>query len=112
MKKYGIARKLIPAAILGALLTGCVSNPLKFPPCDMSKATVLGESEGSSLGAMVLGFIPINQNERFNSAYTEAVTKLGGTCLKDPVIEERWFWAYVFNGYIFKVKGTVVKEGK
>ncbi len=78
----------------------------------MTNATVLGESEGSSVGVMLFNIIPINQNARFTTAYEEAVSRLGGTCLADPVIEERWYWAYLFNGYIFKVKGTVVKEKK
>jgi hypothetical protein len=28
--------------------------------------------------------------------------------LTDVTIEERWFWAWVLNGYIFHVKGTAV----
>jgi len=105
-------RKLVLITIIGALLAGCVSDPLKLPKCDMTNAKVLGESEGSAVGIMLLGLIPINQNTRFVNAYQEAITKLGGTCLADPVIEEQWYWAYIFNGYIFRVKGTVVKENK
>ena len=112
MRKNEIMRRLIPMAIIGALLAGCTSAPLKFPKCDMTNAKVLGESEGESVGIMLFNIIPINQNDRFKNAYEEAVTKLGGTCLTDPVIEETWFWAYVLNGYVFKVKGTVVKENK
>jgi len=105
-------RKLFLMTIVGALLAGCASDPLKFPKCDLTNAKVLGESEGSSVGIMLFNIIPINQNSRFVTAYDEAVNKLGGTCLTNPVIEERWFWAYLLNGYIFKVKGTVVKENK
>ena len=105
-------KKLMLLALVGALLSGCVSDPLKFPKCDMTNATVLGESEGSAVGIMLFNIIPINQNARFNNAYEEAIAKLGGTCLTDPVIEEQWYWAYLFNGYIFRVKGTVVKEKK
>lgn len=105
-------KKFILMAMVGVLMTGCVSDPLKFPKCDMTNAKVLGESEGTAVGIMLFNIIPINQNSRFNNAYDEAITKLGGTCLTDPVIEERWYWAYLFNGYIFKVKGTVVKENK
>lgn len=104
-------KKLLLLATIAALLAGCVSDPLVFRKCDMSKAKVLGQSEGNSTGIMLFQLIPIGQNDRFNNAYTEAVTKLGGTCLIDPVIEEQWFWAWVLNGYSFKVKGTVVREG-
>jgi len=112
MKKGEIMKTFMLMVMIGALLTGCVSDPLKFPKCDMTNAKVLGVSEGSSVGIMLFNIIPINQNERFNSAYEKAVKKLGGTCLTDPVIEERWYWAYLFNGYIFKVTGTVVNEFK
>ena len=105
-------KRLITLAVAGALLAGCASNPQSFRACDMTNATILGEAEGSSTGIMLFNIIPINQNHRFNSAYQDAISQLGGTCLKDPVIEERWFWAYVLNGYKFKVKGTVVKEAK
>jgi hypothetical protein len=112
MRKCKALIGLFPIALLVALLTGCASDPLKFPKCDMTNAKVLGESEGSSTGIMLFQFIPINQNGRFNNAYQEAISKLGGTCLTDPVIEEKWFWAWVLNGYTFTVKGTVVKEGR
>lgn len=78
----------------------------------MTNATILGEAEGYSTGIMLFQFIPIKQNDRFNEAYQDALNQLGGTCLTDPVIQEKWFWAYVLNGYGFSVKGTVVKEAK
>jgi hypothetical protein len=112
MKKGEIVKMVIQTAMIGVLLTGCVSDPLAFRKCDMTNAQVLGVSEGSSAGIMLFNIIPINQNTRFNTAYEDALAKLGGTCMTDPVIEERWYWAYLFNGYIFKVKGTVVKENK
>lgn len=104
-------KRMILLLIVGGMLAGCVSDPLSFRKCDPN-ATVIGPSEGSSVGIMLFQLIPINQNSRFNSAYAEAVAKVGGTCIIDPVVEEQWFWAYVLNGYIFKVKGTVVKENK
>ena len=97
-------------AVFGASLAGCVSTTASFPKCDMTNAKILGESQGSSTGIMLFNIIPINQNHRFRSAYQEAVNSLGGTCLLDPVIQEKWFWAYVLNGYKFTVRGTVVKE--
>ena len=112
MNVFKLLGGLLPVALIVVLLTGCSSDPLNFRKCDMTNATVLGESEGSAAGIMLFQFIPIGQNSRFDSAYQEAITKRGGTCLTDPVIEERWFWAWVLNGYIFKVKGTVVKEVK
>lgn len=113
MKRYKVVRKLIPAAMIGVLLAGCgTSVPLKFRECDMTNAKVLGESEGTSTGVMFGNVIPINQNSRFVNAYEKAINKLGGTCLVNPVIEEKWYWAQILNWYTFKVKGTVVRESK
>ena len=61
---------------------------------------------------MLLQFIPINQNDRFVNAYREALAQSGGMRLVDVTIEERWFWAWALNGYIFHVKGTGVIEKK
>jgi len=95
-------------------LAGCSGVPVRFPtPVNQVEGKdykVLGESEGSSVGIMLFQVIPINQNDRFQKAYDEAVQKLGGDRLINLTIEERWWWAYVLNGYTFTVKGTVVKD--
>ena len=104
-------KKLLLFVAIAALMAGCTSDPLAFRKCDMTNAKVLGTAEGESTGIMLFQLIPIGQNDRFKNAYNDAINKLGGTCLTDPVIEEKWFWAYVLNGYSFKVKGTVVREG-
>ncbi len=70
---------------------------------------VLGEGEGSSVGIMLFDVIPIGQNERFERAYKDAIFSKNGDALINPVISERWFWAYILNGYITTVKGTVIK---
>lgn len=71
---------------------------------------VLGQGTGKATGIMLFQFIPINQNERFRTAYDRAVASKGGTRLLDPKIEESWFWAYLLNGYVTTVSGTVVKD--
>ncbi len=109
-------KRLCAVALVGLMLAGCVSMPLNMntPPNQQEGKdyTVLGEGEGSSVGIMLFQFIPINQNQRFEKAYEEAVKSKGGDRLLNPTIEEQWFWAWVLNGYIFKVKGTVVKNIK
>lgn len=109
-------RSIAALLFVSAFLAGCVSLPVNMgTPPNQSEGkdyTVVGEGEGSSVGIMLFNFIPINQNDRFQKAYDEAVQSKGGDRLINPVIEERWFWAYLLNGYIFKVKGTVVKNVK
>lgn len=99
--------------VLGVCLlmttVACQSAPVKLPSASIGpNEKSLGQTEGSSTGIMLFGFIPIIQNTRFENAYTQAVQKAGGTRLTDITISEQWFWALVLNGYIFTVQGTAV----
>lgn len=87
----------------------CHSTQLRIPsePVGPNERSV-GISEGHSGGFMLFGFIPINQNNRFQSALNTAVAKSGGTRLTDVVISERWFWTPAGDGFIFKVQGVGV----
>lgn len=94
-------------------LMACHSIPLNIPSAPVApNEQRLGIGEGSSTGIMLFQFIPINQNDRFIEAYRQALAQSGGTRLVDITIQERWFWAWVLNGYIFHVKGTGVAEKK
>jgi hypothetical protein len=104
-------------AFIGAVLvlatTACHSTPLTIPSGPIGpNEQRLGMGEGSSTGLMLFQFIPINQNDRFVEAYRQALAQSGGTRLVDITVEERWFWAWVLNGYIFHVKGTGVTDKK
>jgi hypothetical protein len=92
-----------------AFMTACVSTPLTFPTAPIGpNEKALGKTEATSTGIMLFGFIPINQNTRFEDAMREAAAKAGGTRLTDVTISEQWFWAFVLDGFIFKVQGTAV----
>lgn len=95
---------------------GCSSAPLRISTLqDMTlnkDYQILGEGEGEATGIMLFNLIPIGQNERFERAYDQAVKSKGGDRLINPVITEKWFWAYILNGYSTKVTGTVVKDIK
>ncbi len=103
-------KKTILVCVVLFLAFGCTSAPLKLPT-DLSntKYDVLGEGEGSSTGIMLFNLIPIGQNDRFVEAYQNAVKSKGGDALLNPVISEKWFWAYLLNGYTTTVTGTVIK---
>jgi hypothetical protein len=103
---------IVIGMVAGLLLFGCTSVPVKIPTITENAYDILGEGEGSATGIMLLNVIPIGQNERLERAYKDAIFSKNGDALINPVIEERWFWAYVLNGYITTVKGTVVKFKK
>jgi hypothetical protein len=96
-------------SLLAALLVGCAGVPVEMTSVKGSDYEVLGEGEGSATGIMLFNFIPIGQNQRFQKAYNAAVASKGGDYLLNPEISERWFWAYILNGYTTTVRGTVVK---
>jgi len=99
--------------LLGTLLlvttAACHSTQLRFPTAPIgANEKSLGRTEATSTGIMLFGFIPINQNTRFENALREAAQKAGGSRLTDVTISEQWFWALVLDGFIFKVEGTAV----
>lgn len=109
LKGENTMKTFIFVGMLISLLVGCYSVPLTIPTVMDKPYDVLGEGEGSSTGIMLFDVIPIGQNERFEDAYKQAIASKNGDALINPVISERWIWAYVLNGYITTVKGTVIK---
>ena len=100
---------LLLCALLLVATTACNSTQVRIPTAPIGpNEKSLGPTEGHSTGLMILGLIPVNQNERFVNAYNDATTKAGATRLTDVTISERWWWGYVLNGYNFKVEGTAV----
>ncbi|MFW8695344.1 hypothetical protein, partial [Mesorhizobium japonicum] len=71
--------------------------------------TVLGPSEASATGVMLLGMIPIGQNSRFLRAQNEAILAKGGDAMINTRIQEDWFWAWILSGYTTHVSGDVIK---
>lgn len=102
-------RKIFFLGLIVVFLFGCVSAPLKIDNLAQKEYDILGEAEGSAVGIMLFNFIPIGQNTRFERAYDAAVQSKGGDVLLTPEISERWFWAWILNGYKTTVKGTVIK---
>ena len=97
--------------ILVFAISACTSTPLLIPTAPPGPdEEVLGHATGNSTGIMLFNFIPIKQNDRFQAAYNEALRSKGATRLVNPSISERWFWAYILNGYSFTVSGTAVKK--
>ena len=100
---------LLLGMILLLTTVACQSTNLRFPSAPIGpNEKSLGPTEATSTGIMLFGCIPINQNTRFENAMAEAARKAGGTRLTDVTISERWFWAFVLDGFIFKVQGTAV----
>jgi len=100
---------MLSLSVLAVLATGCVSQPLKIETRTKSSYEELGEGRGAATGIMLFNLIPIGQNDRFVRAYEAAVQSKGGDALVNPEISERWFWAYILNGYHTTVSGTVIK---
>jgi len=106
MKKSKI---LLSLGFSTLLLSGCTSQPLKIPHITSTNYEVLGEGKAQATGIMLFNIIPIKQNDRFIRAYNAAIKSKNGDALIDIEIKEKWFWAYVLNGYKTEIKGTVIK---
>ncbi len=104
--------RVLISSLLIIFLFGCSSVPVRFSNVTSGAYEELGEGEGSATGIMLLNFIPIGQNDRLERAYKDAIFSKNGDALINPVVSEQWFWAYVLNGYITTVKGTVIKYKK
>ena len=103
--------RLTILAPLALLLGSCSSTVLSIPTGPMGPdEQSLGAVEAKSTGVMLFQFIPIGQNDRFQTAYDEALAQQpGATRLVDLEIEETWWWGYIMNGYGFTLRGTAVK---
>ncbi len=101
---------LLLCALLLVATTACQSTQVRIPTAPIGpNEKSLGYTQGESTGRLVLFFIPVQQNERFVTAYNKAVmAREGANRLTDVTISERWWWGYIMNGYKFKVEGTAV----
>ncbi|MGI4840937.1 MAG: hypothetical protein ACRYF9_25370 [Janthinobacterium lividum] len=104
--------KVVAAGIFGLALAGCTGTPMTSTHYDSSQYTVLGHSQASATGLMLLGVIPIRQNTRFVRAQNAAIAAKGGDALINTQVQEKWFWAWVLNGYTTTVSGDVIKLNK
>jgi hypothetical protein len=99
------------ASLLLLLATGCTGIPLRLPSAPVGvDEEAIGPVSGEATGMMLFQLIPIGQNERFVLAYDRALDNAkGATRLVDVTIQEDWFWAWILNGYRFRVTGTAVR---
>lgn len=106
-----MCRKLALAVFLVSL-GGCTGHYYKVPSpeFDSSKYEVLERGTETATGIMLFGFIPIRQNNKIKRATDALIKSKGGDTITDVSIRERWFWAYVLNGYKVDVEGTVLKR--
>lgn len=101
--------KLLASMLLALAVTGCTGTPMKTSNLDSTQYTVVGHSAQSATGIMLLGVIPIGQNDRFVRAQTAAIKAKGGDAMINTQVQEKWFWAWILSGYTTTVSGDVVK---
>ncbi len=101
--------KVVAAALFGAVLAGCTGTPMNTQQYDSSQYTVVGHSEATATGLLLLSLLPIQQNNLFVRAQTVAIKANGGDAMINTQVQENWFWAWVLTGYTTKISGDVVK---
>lgn len=107
--------KKIIISVLGFMaLTACSGNfyNVPTPEYDPAKYDVLATESKTATGVMLFQFIPIGQNNKFERAVEYLRTKYNGDAVTNVSVQERWFWAYVLNGYKTEVTATILKKKK
>lgn len=105
-------RRTLPCLFVAIALlvaTGCTSTPVRMDTFSDQPYEEIGPVKATASGFMLFGFIPIRHNSRFHRAYEACLERSGGDGLVNPVITERWYWAWVGNGYITTIQGTAVQ---
>lgn len=95
-----------------AFLAGCSGHyyQLPTPAYDQSKYEVVGSGTQTATGVMLFGFIPISLNSKIERATQRLISDQGGDAITNVSVRERWFWAYILNGYKVDVEGTVLRS--
>jgi hypothetical protein len=94
------------------LLSGCVGHyyQMPTPPVDLNKYEVVAEGEETATGIMLFQLIPIQQNSKIARATQALMEAYGGDAVTNVQVRERWFWAWVLNGYKTDVRATVLRR--
>ncbi len=93
-------------------MLGCVGHYYKMPtpPVDLTKYEVVAEGEETATGIMLFQLIPIQQNSKVARATQALMEAYGGDAVTNVQVRERWFWAWVLNGYKTDVRATVLRR--
>jgi hypothetical protein len=92
--------------------SGCTGHFYKVPTptYDTQAYQEVATDSVTATGIMLFGFIPIGQNDKIHRAIEQLLAKNNGDALTDIEIQERWFWAYILNGYKVEVAAKVLKK--
>lgn len=97
---------------LFVVITGCAGREYRIPQpdVDMTKYHDLGPVTQTASGVHLFQIIPIGLTSKIERAIKTAIMQKGGDTLKDIVVKERWYWAYVLNIYKVDIEGTVIRK--
>ena len=117
MKRLSNASRLYILLVAGTtlLMAGCTSEMTTVVPQPPEHAKVIASVEGTSSGALCIGYpplsiIPIGLNERMENAYADALAKApGATALKNVTVQEDWYWIVVGTLRYVTITGDAVK---
>lgn len=104
--------RLLLMFVLTVSLCSCSGKfyNLPTPPADPVKYSEIKTDSVTTTGIMLFGFIPIQQNNKIERAIETLRVRNGGDLVTNVSIQERWFWAWVLNGYKTEVTATVLKK--
>jgi len=111
MRKLNKIIKIGLVSVIGLLLVGCSGKPISLPSTppkvyeDTKKHSY--EISASASGFQLLLFIPIDINDRQETAYRLLKEKARGGYITDVKIKESWTYAFVGTSYKTTMTATV-----
>ena len=113
MSRHSVRTTLL--VVLACVMWGCSSQMTMVVPRPPMKYEVLGRTEGSATGSLLIwatayNFIPILLNSRTERAYRDALGDVpGATGLINVTIHESWFWWVIGSSKTVTVTGDAIK---
>ena len=103
---------LVTIFLVSFSFAGCVGNTYRLAQVDYdhSKYESLGIAKGYAGGAMIYPwFIPAAVNSTIERASRDAIKQRGGDDIVNVTVQQKWWWALVFQLFRVSVEGEVIK---
>ena len=111
MKKSQKLLGMVAATLVAFSMVGCSGVPVYLestaPKLYENNKDKGREITASASGFQLLLFIPIDVNERQNTAYESLKSQAGGGYLTDVKIKESWTYAFIGTSYKTTMTATV-----
>jgi hypothetical protein len=97
------------AAITVVTAVGCMSRPVRVGTPPPESQDVIGLRFASACGVLLFDLIPLGINDRVERAYDQAVRSSGASALRNPTVQDNWYWIGVGDMLCTDIEGDAVR---